>query len=139
MSEENTEETKVEICKCVRCRIKRFRLMQSLSSLPTKPVSKIVGKHEYLRLDDVNDKYWTEFEHDLKVEEVTGRSNCTECSFYFTKEEVEAKYKALPCYVKNFNSTLDVKLQELKSLGRKVLNTRREWDGWTIKMMVPAT
>jgi hypothetical protein len=54
---EETEEVKVEICKCVRCRIKRFRLTQSFSSLPTKPVSKIVGKHEYLRLDDVNDPY----------------------------------------------------------------------------------
>lgn len=32
-------------------------------------------------------------------------------------------------------SQLDLKLTELKSNGRKVLNSQREWGGWTIKMM----
>jgi hypothetical protein len=43
------------------------------------------------------------------------------------------------CYVENLDSTLELKLDELKAAGRKVLDARREWGGYTIKMMVPAT
>jgi hypothetical protein len=126
----------VELCNCAKCRINRFRTKQAMGYLPVKPESRIVGKHEYLRLDGVNEEYFTKIKHEFEPDPIVEFGTCKVCDFKVSKEEFE-NYTIPFCKVFTQPSTLDTKLTELKAAGRKVLSTTREWGGWTIKMMVP--
>jgi len=140
MTEQSTPEEvpiPVEICNCAKCRINRFRTKQAMGYLPVKPESRIVGKHEYLRLDGVNEKYLTEVKHQWSPDPVVDFATCKVCNVKLSSEEFEAFGAVSFCKVFTQPSTLDTKLTELKAAGRKVLSTTREWGGWTIKMMVP--
>jgi hypothetical protein len=117
----------MELCKCKRCRIKRFRMRQAFI-LPTKPVARIVGKHEYIRLDEVNDRYWTYTAHDFEVSPVDEHQTCKVCNFSISKEDIVNGHSSYCKQVSN-PSTLDLNLSALKTCGRKgTFNGKRmEW------------
>jgi|ERR1700690_289303 len=126
----------IEICNCKKCRIKRFRAIQALGYLPKKPESKIVGKHEFLRMDNVDDKYFTYIEHKFELIPNTEMNECKVCQVKFSSEEIKEGGVSW-CKVFTSPSQLDFKLGQLKAQGRKVIDAWKEWGGWTIKMMVP--
>lgn len=138
MSEENKEETQEEESTHRlnrKQRIKLFKLKQSLGFLPKKPEARIAGKHEYIRLEQVNEYYFTKIEHKLVPKPECEYSVCEVCSLNISSQEDVEKGLIPPCSLVNNPSQLDLKLTELKVEGRKVLNVQREWGGWTIKMM----
>ena len=129
-------EASMEICKCVKCRIKRFHQVRALGFLPKKPLSRIAGKHEYLRLDDANDQYWTKIKHKFELEPIVDFGTCKVCDIKVSAEDFENGTVPF-CKVFTVPSQLDIKLTELKGAGRKVVGTWKEWGGWTVKMMAP--
>lgn len=132
---ETQEETKSTFKSNRKQRFQALKLKQLIGILPTKPESRIAGKHEYIRLENVNDPYFTRIEHKL-VKEV-GATSCEVCSFFYTdaEEKIIEGLTTGPCDLVNNSSQLDLKLTELKAAGRKLLDIQREWGGWTIKVM----